>query len=130
MTFEQHYVKSADGVSLGFREYKPARAKHAVGLPIVCLPGLTRNARDFHQLALRLTADDAHPRHVIAIDYRGRGTSDWAEDKASYNIVQECHDLLLVLDTLKVSRAAFIGTSRGGLILHILGGMRPESSAA
>ncbi|MDO1581617.1 alpha/beta fold hydrolase [Rhizobium oryzicola] len=126
MTFEQHFITTADGLKLGFRDYQTADAGDLRCMPVVCLPGLTRNAKDFHQLALRLAADKERPRRVIAVDYRGRGTSDWAEDKTSYNVVQECLDLLLILNQLSIARAAFIGTSRGGLILHILAGLRPD----
>ncbi len=89
------------------------------GLPIVCLPGLTRNVLDFEDLAQILSA---HPndRRVIAISSRGRGLSDRDPQSERYTIPVEAGDVISVLDQLGLERAAFIGTSRGGLILHVL----------
>jgi pimeloyl-ACP methyl ester carboxylesterase len=67
---------------------------------------------------------------VISLDYRGRGLSDWDAQKGNYNIVREAQDVVLVLDQLGIRRAAFVGTSRGGLILHVLGGMVAGRTAA
>jgi pimeloyl-ACP methyl ester carboxylesterase len=120
--FEQHFIQSADGLSLGYRIYAGDPAQ----MPLICLPGLTRNARDFHQLATLLTDHAAAAPTIVSVDYRGRGTSDRAADPATYNIGTECQDLLLLLDHLKIDKACFIGTSRGGLILHILTSVAPD----
>ena len=93
-------------------------------LPVICLPGLTRNGRDFHQIALRLSRA-SRPRRVIALDYRGRGRSDWDGNKQNYNLAVEAGDVLTALDALDVEHAIFIGTSRGALIIHLLAGARP-----
>jgi pimeloyl-ACP methyl ester carboxylesterase len=97
---------------------------------VICLPGLTRNSRDFHQLALILSRDPVTPRRVIALDYRGRGLSDWDENKANYNLAVEARDVIEACTYLDIGRAAFIGTSRGGLILHLLAGLKPDLVAA
>ncbi len=89
---------------------------------VVCLAGLTRNSCDFNGLATYLAGQDYR---VITIDSRGRGRSDHARDAAEYNVVTEAEDVLSGLAALGVAKAAFIGTSRGGLILHMLSGMRP-----
>jgi pimeloyl-ACP methyl ester carboxylesterase len=81
---------------------------------------LTRNSRDFHRFAQRLTAEG---RRVVTLDYRGRGQSDRDANTANYNIVREAQDVVLVLEALGIEKAMFVGTSRGGLILHILAGM-------
>ena len=52
---------------------------------VVCLPGLTRNAADFHQLALYLSKRNPDPFRVICFDYRGRGQSDHDPDWRNYN---------------------------------------------
>ncbi|MFN7012073.1 MAG: alpha/beta fold hydrolase [Allorhizobium sp.] len=119
--FISRTVTTTDGLSLHVRDYGAGLA----GRPVVCLPGLTRNARDFHQLALRLSGGAA-PRRVIAIDSRGRGLSDHDPDKSRYTIGVEAEDVLTVLDALKIDMADFIGTSRGGLILHLLAVSHPE----
>lgn len=119
--FINRTVTTTDGLSLNFRDYGADLA----GRPVVCLPGLTRNARDFHQLALKLSQGTA-PRRVIAIDSRGRGLSDHDPDKSRYTIGVEAADVLTVLDMLGIGVADFIGTSRGGLILHLLAVSHPE----
>lgn len=130
--FEQHFISSADGTCLAYRDYP--RKERAAGdasdsLPVVCLPGLTRNARDFHALALAISTVEERSRRVIAIDYRGRGLSDRATDPATYSIPVETEDLLTLLDHLGIDSAIFIGTSRGGLILHVLATIAPQRIA-
>ncbi|MGE0212346.1 MAG: alpha/beta fold hydrolase [Parvibaculaceae bacterium] len=80
--------------------------------PLLCLPGLTRSSKDFHDLATRFGRE----RRVIAPDYRGRGRSAHATDWTSYRVDVELSDAILLLDTLGVSQVAVVGTSRGGLI--------------
>jgi pimeloyl-ACP methyl ester carboxylesterase len=128
MEWHQQFATAGDGIRLGYRIYEPAVPSTAH--PVVCLPGLTRNARDFHEIAGLIAQDAAKPRRVIAIDYRGRGTSERADDKASYTAGQEALDLLTVLDACGIDRATFIGTSRGGLILHVLADLAPQKMSA
>jgi pimeloyl-ACP methyl ester carboxylesterase len=74
---ERRYL-AEDGLSLYYRDYgDPLSA----AIPVLCLPGLTRNSRDFHALASRL----ADERRVICPDYRGRGKSDYDPDPANYH---------------------------------------------
>lgn len=119
-----------DGLSLSARDYGRDRPGVQARLPVICLPGLTRNARDFHQLALGLSGASAAPRRVVAFDYRGRGESDWDRDKSRYTIAVEAEDVLAGAAALGIERAAFIGTSRGALIIHLIAGMRPAVLAA
>lgn len=119
MNFKPIYFSSSDGLQLYARIYEP---ESAYARTVVCLAGLTRNARDFDGLALRLTAAGAR---VITFDSRGRGASAFAKDAADYNLNMEAQDLLSGLAALGIEHANFIGTSRGGLILHVLAGMRP-----
>jgi len=121
--FTAQTITTADGLRLHARDYGSA---HSGTLPVICLPGLTRNSRDFHQLALVLSTNPQSPRRVIALDYRGRGLSDWDHNKANYNIAVEAQDVLALCETLGIHRAIFIGTSRGGLILHLIAAMKPE----
>jgi pimeloyl-ACP methyl ester carboxylesterase len=104
-----------DGLKLHVRIYGEANP----GIPVVCLPGLTRNLLDFDDLARILAATPYH-RRVVAISSRGRGLSDWDPQPARYTIPVEAGDVISVLDQLGIDSAAFIGTSRGGLILHVL----------
>lgn len=117
--FDDFFYTAHDGLKLHARRYGQQNG----GTPVVCLPGLTRNARDFHDLALFLSRDGARP--VVSLDYRGRGGSQWAPDWKSYDPVIEAGDVLAGLAALDIGHAAFIGTSRGGLIIMILAAMRP-----
>lgn len=79
---------------------------------LVCVHGLTRNGRDFDDLAMALSA---HYR-VICPDIVGRGQSDWLVDKLGYNIPQYATDILVMLRELGVKEVDWVGTSMGGLI--------------
>jgi pimeloyl-ACP methyl ester carboxylesterase len=95
------------------------------GLPVVCLPGLSRHSADFHELALALASDDDHPRRVLALDYRGRGRSDRDPNWRNYDVRVELNDVLQVLAATGVEQAVFVGTSRGGLITMALSAAQP-----
>jgi pimeloyl-ACP methyl ester carboxylesterase len=97
----------------------------APSLPVVCLPGLARTAADFHDLARVLAVDTGTPRRVLAIDYRGRGASEYDRDPNNYNLSVELADLIAVLTALEVAPAVFIGTSRGGILTMLLAANRP-----
>jgi pimeloyl-ACP methyl ester carboxylesterase len=124
--FSDFFYTAPDGLQLHGRLYGEANPDL---WPVVCLPGLTRNCRDFHELALYLSTRAEKPRRVVAFDYRGRGQSAYDPD-INYNVIAEAGDVLAGLDALGIDRAAFIGTSRGGLILHVLGAMRPAALKA
>jgi pimeloyl-ACP methyl ester carboxylesterase len=103
------YVTAADGTRL----YADDRGPLASLLtPVVCLPGLTRNSRDFEPVFDLLEGR----RRVVAMDLRGRGRSDRASDPSTYTPTTELQDVLTVLDHLQLERVALIGTSRGGII--------------
>jgi pimeloyl-ACP methyl ester carboxylesterase len=125
--YEDFFYQSADGLRLHAQIYGGHLSGH---LPVICLPGLTRNARDFHELALYLSRDAKTPRKVVAFDYRGRGQSAYDPDWKKYDIGTEANDILTGLEKLGITRAVFIGTSRGGLIVHVLAALRPEILAA
>jgi pimeloyl-ACP methyl ester carboxylesterase len=109
------FITVPDGLALHVRIHGDDNA----GTPVVCLPGLTRNLLDFEGIA-HLLAAPPHNRRVIAISSRGRGLSDRDPQPERYTIPVEAGDVISVLDQLGIERAAFIGTSRGGLILHVL----------
>ncbi|PTM98715.1 alpha/beta fold hydrolase [Mycoplana dimorpha] len=128
--FDEHQLPAPDGLLLYARDYRSRDPAAARRTPVVCLAGLSRNCRDFHPLASLIAAGDDSGRRVITLDYRGRGRSAWDGEKANYNLSVECSDVLAVMTALGIDRAAFIGTSRGGLILHLLAATRPEAVAA
>jgi pimeloyl-ACP methyl ester carboxylesterase len=98
-------------------------------LPVVCLPGLARTTADFDTLAVALATDRERPRRVFAVDYRGRGKSDYDRKPANYNLNVELADILSVLTALEIVRAVFIGTSRGGILSMLLASARPTAMA-
>src|SRR5437763_12704138 len=118
------FVTAQDGLRLHVRAYG-ARASSA--LPVVCLPGLARTAADFADLALVLSSD--RERLVLALDYRGRGKSQYDSNAANYTLQVELADLLAVLTALSIGRAAFVGTSRGGILTMLLAVARPTAIA-
>lgn len=121
--YENRYWWSNDGVRLHFRDY-PARTSTADmdRPPVLCLPGLTRNARDFDALAERLSAQ----WRVIAIDLRGRGDSGYAKDTMSYVPLTYVQDIEALLAEQQVGRYVAIGTSLGGILTMLLAGAGRE----
>jgi pimeloyl-ACP methyl ester carboxylesterase len=119
------FISVPDGLRLHVREYGPPAAP---ALPVVCLPGLTRTVADFAALAPAL-ADGLPPRRVIAIDSRGRGQSDYDPDPRRYNVAVELADVIAVLNALKIQKAVFIGSSRGGILTMLLAAANPAAIA-
>ena len=120
--YDDFYLPSSDGLRLHARIYGDA---HRGTTPVVCLPGLTRNAHDFHDLAVKLSGDGFN-RRVIVIEYRGRGQSDHDPDWRHYTIPVEAVDVRQMLAALGVTTAVMVGTSRGGLISMVLAVTHPS----
>src|SRR6188472_1476544 len=94
--FVSLFVTAPDGLRLHVRRY----GERGRGLPIVCLPGLTRNGADFHELAVALTRDATQPRFLITIDSRGRGRSDYDANPENYSFPVELADVIAVITAL------------------------------
>ncbi|MDQ3077223.1 MAG: alpha/beta hydrolase [Pseudomonadota bacterium] len=112
---------SADGIKLRYRDYAGPHERP----PILCIPGLTRNARDFEPVADRF----AGKWRVIAVDLRGRGASGHDPDPANYAPPVYAADLLKMLDQLGIADAVFVGTSLGGLVTMLIAGTDNERIA-
>ncbi|GHC49023.1 alpha/beta fold hydrolase [Neogemmobacter tilapiae] len=97
------HFTAPDGTTLAYDD-------QGQGLPLLCLPGLTRTMADFEYLMPHLP-----PLRLIRMDCRGRGDSQWT-GPATYNVPQEGADALALMDHLGITRFAILGTSRGGLI--------------
>jgi pimeloyl-ACP methyl ester carboxylesterase len=120
------FITAADGLRLHVRQY----GSHAdPGLPVVCLPGLTRTTADFDALAPALADAAGLKRQVVAIDSRGRGLSEYDNNPENYNVVVELADVVTVLTTLTIGSAIFIGSSRGGILTMLMGATRPDAIA-
>src|SRR5262245_57483675 len=120
------FVAAPDGLLLHARCY--GRASFA-GIPVVCLPGLARTWADFEFLATALSRDGSQPRRVVALDYRGRGLSQYDQNPANYSPAIELADVLAVVTALELLPAIFIGTSRGGILTMLLAAVRPSAIA-
>ncbi|HEY0629388.1 MAG TPA: alpha/beta hydrolase [Sphingomicrobium sp.] len=103
---------SAEGIRLHYRDYDGPRDKP----PILCIPGLTRNARDFEPVAERYAGD----WRVICVELRGRGSSDHDPDPSRYTPHYYVADILKLLDQLGIADAVFMGTSLGGICTMLL----------
>ncbi len=120
------FISASDGLRLHARCYGRGSAR---GTPVVCLPGLARTAADFEALALALAHEGAHPRRVIALDYRGRGLSDYDNEPENYSLQIELADVIAVVTALDTLPAIFVGTSRGGILAMLLAAVRPTAIA-
>jgi pimeloyl-ACP methyl ester carboxylesterase len=120
--YEPVHFQSDDGLRLFARDYSPSLSALT---PLLCLPGLTRNSKDFESIAPWL----AQSRRVIAPDFRGRGLSHYASDPASYRPDSELLDMISLLSLLKVDRVAVVGTSRGGIVGMLMAAFFPDRLA-
>ena len=115
------FFKSTDGLKLHYREF----GRDTPGTPIICLPGLTRNSRDFEDIANYLS----DRRRVITPDLRGRGFSDHDPEWRNYHPGTYVQDTWTLLDALGIERVIVIGTSLGALIAMAMSAQRPERIA-
>jgi len=121
---------------VAYTEWGDPRGQHIV----LCVHGLTRNSRDFDELAEHLAARGCR---VVCMDVVGRGDSDWLEHKEDYGFAQYLSDAAALLARVtapphRVSllrrlqgasvgqRIDWIGTSMGGLIGMMLAA-KPDS---
>ncbi|MCG8503177.1 MAG: alpha/beta hydrolase [Sphingomonadales bacterium] len=121
--FTDSTFKSDDGLNLYFRDYAARSGAHT---PVLCLTGLTRNCRDYENLAPHISR---HHR-VICPDPRGRGRSDYDPTAENYHPGTYVQDTFKLLGLLAVERVIIIGTSMGGLMAMIMSAMAPERIAA
>lgn len=118
------YYTSRDGLRLHVRHYP---AEGSPRRPLVCLPGLTRNSSDFHNLATVAADPSRHRREVYCIDYRGHGLSAWDGDPSNYSIFVETLDLMDFMSSAGITDAALLGSSHGGLVAMALAALRPAA---
>jgi len=120
--YEDRYFVVRDGLKLHYRDYPGATDRP----PILCLHGLTRNARDFADFAER----HSPAFRVIALEFRGRAESDYDPLPMRYTPLTYAADVLELLDQLGIDRAIFVGTSLGGLVTMAVAAMQPQRIAA
>jgi pimeloyl-ACP methyl ester carboxylesterase len=123
--FSERRWTSPDGLDLFARDY--AGSDEEPRLPVVCLHGLTRNSKDFEDVAPRIAASG---RRVVVPDVRGRGESARDPNPANYQPKVYARDAAQLMDALGIGRAVFLGTSMGGIITMTLAATRPRLIAA
>src|SRR5262245_57711556 len=121
--FRERTYTSRDGLALYYRDYAGPTPG---GVAALCLHGLTRNSRDFEELAPRL----ARSRRVLCADVRGRGRSARDPEPGRYLPATYAADVLELLAHAGEARVAVIGTSMGGILALLLAALRPEAIAA
>jgi pimeloyl-ACP methyl ester carboxylesterase len=126
VAIEDRWFTAKDGLKLHALAAGPTRAR---ALPAICLPGISRTAEDFRELLQAFATHAKNPRRAIALDSRGRGLSARDPNPANYTVPIEIGDLLAVLDAENITRAVFVGTSRGGILTMVMGAVRPQAIA-
>jgi pimeloyl-ACP methyl ester carboxylesterase len=120
--YAEIHWQSHDGLRLYARVYEGPET----GAPtVLCLHGLTRNSRDFEDLALHLQ----RRYRVVVPDLRGRGCSARDPKWQNYQPGIYVQDILALLGTVDAPRAAIIGTSLGGMLAMMLGVGEPARVA-
>lgn len=116
------YFTCRDHLSLFYREFGDPRSDATA---MLCLPGLTRNSKDFIDLAQRV----AGQRRVICPDLRGRGRSEPDPDYRRYHPATYVADVWELLERLGLYSVIVIGTSLGGLMAMMMAAARPQAVA-
>ena len=119
MAGEDFTYRSKDGLTLAGTHYGAGNP----GLPVVCLPGLTRTTRDF---ALLARAFEEMGRQAVAFDYRGRGRSDRDPTGLTYTVPVELDDVVTGMEARGLGRSVIVATSRGGIIAMSMALARPD----
>ena len=110
--YSDGYWWSKDGLRLHYRDYAGPADKP----PVICFPGLTRNARDYETLAERLLGG----WRVIAVEFRGRGESGYAKDPMTYVPLVYLQDVEALLVELGIPKFVAVGTALGGIVTMLL----------
>lgn len=118
------YWWSKDGLRLHYRDY-PVTPDHADRPVLLCLPGLTRNARDFEPLAQHYAGE----WRLICPDMRGRAESAYAKDPMTYVPLSYIQDVERLLTDLAITRFVAVGTSLGGIMTMIMAPIHKDSLA-
>lgn len=121
----ENYYQSSDGLKLFFREYDARQTSADNALPVLCVHGLTRNSRDFTDVAQHLSKT----HRVLVPDVRGRGFSARDPQPEHYQPGFYAADMWSLLDHLGIQRCVVIGTSMGGVIGMIMALQQPQRIA-
>lgn len=114
--YTDQYFTNPDGLKQHYRDYNLASEEAPV---ILCMPGLTRNARDFEEIAEHLS----ERCRIICVEQRGRGLSDWDPEPSRYQPVTYVADMMALLDHLHIKQVIALGTSLGGIMTILIQAM-------
>ena len=114
--YKDQYFTNPDGLKQHYRDYKPVDDD---ALAVLCMPGLTRNARDFEEIAEHLS----QRCRVICVDMRGRGLSEWDPEPARYQPMTYVADMIALLEHLQIKQVVALGTSLGGIMAILMQAM-------
>src|SRR5882672_3341768 len=87
---------------------------------VICVHGVTRNGRDFDDIARALLPD----YRVLCPDVVGRGKSEWLTHKEDYGYPLYCSDTAALIARSGAQQVDWVGTSMGGLIGMFLAAQR------
>lgn len=118
--YSEHFYTAPDGVKTYYRRYPASSGSDR--LPVLCMHGLTRNSRDFEEVAPRI-ADQG--RSVIAVDVRGRGRSDYDPNPENYAPAKYVEDMVGLLGSVGWKKVVALGTSMGGLMTMVMAAAHP-----
>jgi pimeloyl-ACP methyl ester carboxylesterase len=116
--FEGRYTDrfvQVNGLRLHYTDWNPAGTRH-----VILLHGLNVQAHTWDPVADDLARD----HHVIALDLRGHGESDWSRD--GYYLRDFAADVIALADHLGLDRFDLIGHSLGCRIGLVAAGEHPE----
>jgi pimeloyl-ACP methyl ester carboxylesterase len=88
---------------------------------MILLHGISKHAHTFDHIA----ADFARDYHVLAVDMRGHGDSDWSPEGA-YLVEDYVKDIEGLVRQLGIRRATLHGNSTGGRVVQVFAGMHPD----
>jgi pimeloyl-ACP methyl ester carboxylesterase len=120
--WQERYFTSADGLRLHYRDYPAAEPGR---VPVLCVPGLTRNCRDFESVAPRIQ----RTRRVLCADLRGRGLSQHDPNWQNYHPGTYVADIARLLADAGVPRVIILGTSLGGILAMLVAATTPQALA-
>lgn len=109
------------GVRLHYVDWPAASPTAAAEPPLLCIHGLTANARCWDALAAALPH-----RRIVAVDLRGRGLSGRPADPTAYGPEQHAADCAAVADTLGLRQVTAIGHSLGAFVAATFAATYPD----
>jgi 3-oxoadipate enol-lactonase len=103
-----------NGIKLVYREEGDPAA-----LPLVLIHGRTADHNDWNGITQHFAAR----HHVLAIDLRGHGASDYP---GTYALADMARDVVALLDELGFERATLVGHSLGGAVGYLVAMTWPD----